>query len=112
MDATADELMVIERRLARGTGGDYAEVLHPDAVVVVPGAVLDKSACVAAMDFSPGWDEVDLGDVQLVRSADTATVVYRFTGRRGGDTYAATLASTYVSTDDGWRLLVHQQTPD
>ncbi|MDO8143531.1 MULTISPECIES: nuclear transport factor 2 family protein [unclassified Isoptericola] len=111
MDVTT-ELMAIERRLARGTGADYAEVLHPDAVVVVPGAVLDKAACVAAMDHSPGWDDVDLGEARLVRSDDTATVVYRFTGRRGGDSYAATLVSTYVAADAGWRMLLHQQTPD
>jgi hypothetical protein len=110
MDPIIDELMAIERRLAAGRGTDYTEVLHDDAVVVVPGAVLDKAGCVVAMDDSPGWDEVHLGEPRLVRSADTATVIYRFDGRRGEETYAATLVSTYVRSD-GWRLLVHQHTP-
>ncbi|NOW00770.1 nuclear transport factor 2 family protein [Isoptericola chiayiensis] len=112
MDAIIDGLMATEDRLAVGTGEDYAEVLHEDAVVVVPGAVLDKAGCIAAMDSSPGWDEVDLGEARLVRSEDTATVVYRFTGRRGEETYVATLASTYVTAVGGWRLLVHQHTPE
>lgn len=110
-DVTADELLAIDDRLALGTGADYAEVLHDDAVVVVPGAILDKAGCVAAMDASPGWDDVELGDARLVRGGDTATIVYRFTGRRGEETYTATLASTYVWVDDGWRLLLHQHTP-
>ncbi|GEK22709.1 VOC family protein [Cellulomonas xylanilytica] len=109
---TADELMAIERELALGRGDVYARVLHDDAVVVVPGAVLNRPECVAAMDGSPGWDEVDLGEPRLARSACTATVVYTFTGVRGGATYRATLASTYTRDDAGdWRLLVHQQTP-
>ncbi|WP_402373276.1 nuclear transport factor 2 family protein [Isoptericola rhizosphaerae] len=110
-EAMLHELLAIDDRLARGAGPDYAEVLHDDALVVVPGAVLDKAGCVAAMDASPGWDEADLDDARLVRGGDTATIVYRFTGRRGEDTYVATLASTYVCAD-GWRLLLHQHTPD
>lgn len=108
----AQELMAIERELALGRGDVYARVLHDDAVVVVPGAVLTTSQCVAAMDESPGWDAVDLGAPRLVESGSTATVVYEFTGARAGSTYRATLASTYTRALDGsWRLLLHQQTP-
>ena len=64
----ADELMAIERELALGRGDVYARVLHDDAVVVVPGAVLTRRECVAAMDESPGWDDVDLGEPRLVES--------------------------------------------
>lgn len=108
---TADELMTSERRLAHGRGREYADTLTHDALVVVPGAVLDRAACIAAMDASPGWDEVDMGDPRLVADGDIATVVYEFRGRRGESRYAATLASTYRRTADGWRLALHQQTP-
>ncbi|WP_168800401.1 MULTISPECIES: nuclear transport factor 2 family protein [Cellulomonas] len=108
----ADELMASERRLAHGRGAEYAESLTDDALVVVPGAVLDRDACVAAMDASEGWDDVELGDPRLVASGDVATVVYPFRGRRGTWTYRATLASTYRRTDAGWRLALHQQTPE
>ena len=107
-----DELMAIERELALGRSDVYERVLHDDAVVVVPGAVLTRAQCVAAMDESPGWDDVDLGAPQLVESGTTATVVYDFTGARGRETYRATLASTYTRDGAGtWRLLLHQQTP-
>ncbi|WP_421732616.1 VOC family protein [Cellulomonas sp.] len=107
-----DELMAFENDLARGRGREYERVLHEDAVVVVPGAVLTRAGCVLAVDASPGWDEVELGEPRLVESRSTATVVYPFVGRRGGVTYRATLSSTYTRDQHGrWRLLVHQQTP-
>jgi hypothetical protein len=107
----ADELMASERRLAHGRGREYAVTLTHDALVVVPGAVLDRTACIAAMDASPGWDEAHLDEPRLVAAGEVATVVYEFRGRRGGDWYVATLASTYRRTADGWRLALHQQTP-
>jgi len=104
--------MAIENDLARGRGAEYERVLHEDAVVVVPGAVLTRDECVRAMVDSPGWDEVVLGEPRLVESRATATVVYPFTGTRGSTTYRAVLSSTYTRDDDGrWRLLLHQQTP-
>lgn len=105
------ELMTLEERLAHGSGPDYAALLDDAALVVVPGAVLDKAQCVEAMNASPGWDETSFEDVRLVEGPQTATVVYTFTGRRGDDTYTATLASTYAPTGEGPRLLLHQQTP-
>lgn len=106
----SDELMQIEHRLATGGGAVYSEVLADDALVVVPGAVLDKAACVAAMNDSPGWDEVVLESPQLVESGDVASVIYRFTGVRGDSTYRATLASSYRLPQR--TLVLHQQTPD
>lgn len=109
--STTDDLVAIDRRLAKGRGAEYAEVLHDDALVIVPGAVLDKPACVAAMDDSPGWDAFEIKDVRTVATDATTTIAYAFTGRRADATYRATLASTYVRDGDGWRLLLHQHTP-
>jgi hypothetical protein len=108
--ALSDELMQIEYRLATGRGAVYSEILADDALVVVPGAILDKAACVAAMDESPGWDEVLLESPQVVESRDFASVIYRFTGVRGDWTYRATLVSSYRLPQR--TLVLHQQTPD
>jgi len=101
--------MDIEHRLALGRGAEYREVLADDALIVVPGAVLTASECIAAMDDSPGWDEVTLQDVRMIADAATASVVYEFRGQRGETEYTATLASTYRLPSR--RLVLHQQTP-
>ena len=106
----AHDLMKIERRLAAGAGDIYGDVLAEDAVVIVPGAVLDKAACVAAMDSSPGWDTVALDEPRVVEGDGFASVVYRFTGTRGDSTYRATLASSYRLPERA--LFLHQQTPE
>lgn len=102
--------MEIEDRLARGRGNEYREVLAEEALVIAPGAVLDKAGCVAAMDSSPGWDDVALADARLIESQGYASVVHRFEGVRGSTTYSATLSSTYRMP--ARELLLHQQTPD
>jgi hypothetical protein len=105
-----DDLLTIEHRLALGDGTDYTEVLTDDALVIVPGAVLDKAACVAAMNESPGWDRVTFDDARLIERDDVAVVVYRFTGVRGETEYSATLASSYRLPEQ--QLFLHQQTPE
>lgn len=112
MSGTAQTLLAIDRRLASGRGAEYAEVLHDDAVVIVPGMVLSKDACVEAMDASPGWDAFELDDPRLVETDATATIVYAFSGQRDATSYRATLSSTYVRDGEEWRLLLHQHTPE
>jgi hypothetical protein len=64
------------------------------------------------MDASPGWDEVALkGAVLVPVGRDSAALVYRFEGRRGSESYRATMVSTYVERDGVARLALHQQTP-
>ena len=110
--AVIDELLDMDRRLAAGSGTEYEAVLHDRALVVVPGAVLSSEECVAAMNGSPGWDEFDITDARILEIDEGATIVYTFVGRRGDQTYRATLSSRYVYTDEGWKLLLHQHTPD
>lgn len=108
--SVSDELMQIERRLAMGRGAEYLDVLADDALVIVPGAVLDKVACVAAMNESPGWDEVTLEAPRVIEDENFVVLVYRFTGIRGESTYRATLASSYRLPER--KLFLHQQLPD
>jgi len=109
----AEELLRIEHELARGDGATYDQHLAEAAIVVVPGDTLDKLAAVEAMDASPGWDEVSLGE-EIVRplGVDAALLSYLFRGRRGRSQYSATLSSAYVRDGKrGWKLAFHQQTP-
>jgi hypothetical protein len=115
MDAVYEQLMLVEERLANGSGEAYRRHLADDAVVVVPGAVLDRDACAAAMDASPGWDERELTDVRAISlSPDSAMLTYRWRSRRGEQIYAAVMSSVYARRDGdrAWRLVLHQQTPE
>lgn len=117
MEALADEaveqLLRIEHQLARGDGATYEQHLARGAVVVVPGDVLDRTATVEAMDASPGWDEVSIGEEEVRElGPDVALLTYLIRGRRGRSHYAATLSSAYIRDGEGcWKLAFHQQTP-
>jgi hypothetical protein len=108
-----ETLMGIERELADGDGSTYVRRLSDDAVVVIPGRVLDKPATVAVMGELPAWDghEFRNGRLQML-DEDKAILTYRFEGRRGYERYDAVLSSTYVREHGGdWELAFHQQTP-
>lgn len=112
-DGTAEQLLRIEHELARGDGATYERHLAEGARVVVSGDVLDRAAAVEAMNASPGWDEVSIGEEAVCElGPDVALLTYLFRCRRGQDHYAATLSSTYVRDGEGrWKLAFHQQTP-
>jgi hypothetical protein len=107
-----DELLEIEHTLAVGGGDEYREHLADDAVVIIPAQALDKRETVAAMDRSPGWDEVEISDPEVREIGDQGAVLtYRFRGQRGEDAYGALMTSAYSKNGSGWKLVLHQQTP-
>jgi hypothetical protein len=112
-EETAQQLLRIEHELARGDGATYEQHLAEEALVVIPGDTLDRSATVETMDASPGWDEVSIGEEAVQGLAPgVALLTYRFRARRGHEHYAATLSSAYVRDGEGcWKLAFHQQTP-
>jgi hypothetical protein len=112
-EEVAEQLLRIEHELARGDGATYERHLAEEAQVVIPGDTLDRAATVEAMDASPGWDEVSIGEEEVRElGPDVALLTYLFRGRRGQDHYAATLSSAYVKDGEGcWKLAFHQQTP-
>lgn len=109
--AELEELIELERELAAGGGEEYRRTLRDGAVVIVPGAAMDKETTVAAMEESEGWDEFSLDSPRLLELGDgAAALTYTFRGRRGDSEYEAVLTSVYVDGPDGPRLALHQQT--
>ncbi|KAD3633294.1 hypothetical protein GD627_10795 [Arthrobacter yangruifuii] len=107
-----EALVRLEQRLALDGAPAYEELLHEDALVVVPGAVLNKGECVAAIAASAGWDRIDIAPFWYFGTADTASIAYRFTGNRGPDEYQAVMLSAYLLEAGRPRLIHHQQTPE
>jgi hypothetical protein len=110
-----EELLEIDESLARGSGDDYRARLTDDAVVLIPGmGLLDREACAAAVDATPGpgWGAIEITDARLVAlGEDSAAIAYRFSGERGDSRYEALMSSVYVRRDGEWKLALHQQTP-
>jgi hypothetical protein len=108
-----DELLEIERELGAGPGDAYRRHLTEDALVVVPGAVLTREQCAAAIDASGGWDESEITDARTIEiTPESAVLSYRWRSRRGEMTYAAVMSTVYVRRDGAWRVVLHQQTPE
>ncbi|MCW3004231.1 MAG: hypothetical protein JWQ20_3529 [Conexibacter sp.] len=113
MSTLQEELLRIEDELGAGPGDPYRRHLADDAVVIVPGAVLDREACAAAMDASPGWEEREITEARTIQlTPESAVLTYRWRSRRGDDVYVATMSSVYARRDGSWRLVLHQQTPE
>ena len=107
-----DELLRIEHELGAGSADAYRRHLAEEALFVLPHGVLDREACVAAMEQSPGWDELEISDARSLRVAeDGAVLTYAWRSRRGETTYTALMSSVYARRDGAWRLVLHQQTP-
>ena len=113
MTGLRDTLLEIERALGGGTGDAYLEHLTDDAIVVVPGAAITREQTALAIDATPGWDEFEITDDRVVElTPDSALLTYRWSSRRGDETYDALMSSVYVKQSDGsWKLALHQQTP-
>ncbi|MGH9027158.1 MAG: DUF4440 domain-containing protein, partial [Acidimicrobiia bacterium] len=58
------------------------------------------------------WSSFELADERVIDlTPDSAVVAYRATARRDGRDYVALFNSTYTREGDGWKLVLHQQTP-
>ena len=100
--------------LSHGRGAEFYDAfLTDDALMVLPFAVLDRSAAVASMRDAPPWSHYELSDEQLVRVSDSAAMLlYRATAQREGQPeYRALMSTTYVRVDGEWLVKLHQQMP-
>jgi hypothetical protein len=92
----------------------YQRVLDDSAIMLLPGGlVLDqRDAILRSMSGQP-WATYELSDWREIHpTRDTAVVTYTAHAQRAGtDPYAASISSVYVRRDDGWKLVLHQQTP-
>ena len=93
--------------------GFCEEWLADDAVMIVPGMVIDRAMFLDAVEREEPWASHRIDDPRLVElTEDSAALIYRVTAsRRGRPDFAAILTSVYVKRAGRWQLAVHQQTP-
>jgi hypothetical protein len=115
---TDDELLDLEERwwqaLSTISPKPFCEKwLADDAVIVVPGMVIDRTTFLDAVTNEQPWSTHHIRDPRVVRlSVDSAALVYEVTACRDGQTeFTGTLTTVYANRKGGWRLVLHQQTP-
>jgi predicted GH43/DUF377 family glycosyl hydrolase len=111
-----DELLALEEGFWRAAGSRdaYAEHLANDAVHLFPGWGLtsDNERVLKAVEGVEPWETFAIEDPTLLELGEgAAALVYTARARRAGqDEYVA--AMTSVRRDgQGWKLVIHQQTP-
>lgn len=105
-----------ERALWLEGSDAYGELLHAGALMVFapPAGMLDRDATLASLRDAPRWTSARFSSQREVFPADDiALLAYRVRAGRGhgNDEYEAMCSSTWVRTEAGWRLALHQQTP-
>ncbi|MBM3675932.1 MAG: nuclear transport factor 2 family protein [Actinobacteria bacterium] len=87
--------------------------LADDAVIVVPGAVIDRATFLAALTHERPWTWHRIEDPRTVELTEGAAVLmYRVVAQREDHPeFVGLLSSVYASREGRWQLVLHQQTP-
>jgi hypothetical protein len=93
--------------------GFCEEWLADDAVMIVPGMVIDRATFLGAVGHEQPWARHQIEEPRAVQlTPDSTALIYRVRAQRDGQPeYAALLTSVYVNRAGRWRLVLHQQTP-
>lgn len=111
-------LLATERQgwdaLCESRGGAFYGALMTDeaVMILVNGAVLDRTAVSESLDGAPAWKSYELTDARTVPiGADAVALVYRAHAKRDGeDPFVALMTSLYTLRDGRLRLALYQQT--
>lgn len=111
MDAEA--MRAVELALWLEGADAYRRHLADAAIIVTPGATLDRDATIAAIERSARWREVERHDERILTLGSGAMLIhYRAEAvREDGTGYAALVSSLYEPAEGRPMLVFHQQTP-
>ena len=103
------------RAILSGRGGDYyVRTMTGDALLLLPGEVLDRDQVWAAFESALPLDRYELRDPAVIRVGEHAAVlVYKSTAWRGGTATERQTSTTYLfdESNGGWAIAVHQESP-
>ena len=113
---TDEDLWRMEAGFWTGDADFYQQHLAGGAMMVFPppAGVLDRARIIETVRAAPRWREIDMQDRQIAKpKPDTVVLAYRASARREGDEhpYRAVCGSVYTRFTEGWRLVLHQQSP-
>ena len=87
--------------------------LANNALMVVPGMIIDRDAFLEAVTSEPPWKTHHIAEPRIVAfTDDCSAVLYRVTAQRDGQPpYVALVTSVYVRKGGDRKLIYHQQAP-
>jgi hypothetical protein len=118
-EAMRDELLELERRFweasSAADGDFYRTQVTDDALYVFPGStgVLNKDECAAVVEGNDTpWEWFEIDQPRFVQLGEgVALLTYTSRSQRGGaEPFSMRVSTVYRGTDDGWKLVFHQQT--
>ena len=77
-------------------GGEYYQrEMTPDALIIVPGAMITRDQVAATFDGAELWDSYEIREPAIIRLSEHAgIVVYRAVAKRGGEVVEFTMSTT------------------
>ena len=92
----------------------YEKTLTEDALMVVPGFVIDKATFLGSISAEPAWQTFRIDVPRVIElTPDCSIIRYEATSTRAGQPDSVgLLSSTYVKRNRAWQLTYHQQTPN
>jgi hypothetical protein len=89
------------------------EWLAPDALMIVPGMVIEREPFLQALADEQPWASHRIEEPRALQlTDDSAALIYRVTAQRTAQpAFTALMTSVYVKRPDSWKLVLHQQTP-
>ncbi|MEM1377128.1 MAG: DUF4440 domain-containing protein, partial [Pseudomonadota bacterium] len=88
-------------------------ILHPDAVYAFPPpmGIFAGNAFVGQMSEEGPCTDVEITQQHAAEADGVVALAYHGVGQSAQGARASHCTSTWVSTDDGWKLMAHHQTP-
>ena len=103
------------RAILAGKGGDYFQrTMTGDALLILPGQVVDRDHVRAALAAAGPLDRYELHDPAVIRVGEHAGVlVYRSLAWRGDTVTELQTSTTYLFDENngGWSIAAHQESP-
>ncbi|MGB7405446.1 MAG: nuclear transport factor 2 family protein [Pacificimonas sp.] len=108
-----DDIWNIEQDLWTGDASTYRRFVADDCLMVLPEQphLMTGKDAIDAVANTPRWEAADLDDRKEHALADGLVVIgYRAKAKRDDERYTAWCTSVHHRTQDGWRVVQHQQT--
>lgn len=112
----SEQLIELEAQFWRAAGDPefYRDRFADDGVMAFHVGIMTKTRIMQSISGADRWESFTIDDPHVVAISDNvASITYSTVANRVGsqEKYLAAITSVYADRGDGWKLVLHQQTP-